>query len=111
MDKFVVSNSPFIHSGNDVNKMFLYTSLALIIPAIFGVMFFGINAFLILIDKAGRQWYNLSRTERGANTWISERKNCSCWTWTARFILATICLTVRWTFWTASERAAENICS
>lgn len=53
MDKFVVSNSPFIHSGNDINKMFLYTSIALLIPAIYGVTFFGLRAlFVILISVA-----------------------------------------------------------
>lgn len=53
MEKFVVSNSPFIHSGNDVNKMFLYTSIALLIPAIYGITFFGIRAlFVILVSLA-----------------------------------------------------------
>lgn len=53
MDRFVVLNAPFVHSGNDVNKMFLYTSIALMVPAIFGMMFFGFQAlFLLLISLA-----------------------------------------------------------
>ncbi len=53
MGSFIVLNSPFVHSGNDVNKMFLYTSVALVVPAIYGIIFFGIEAlFLILISLA-----------------------------------------------------------
>lgn len=53
MDNFVVLNAPFVHSGNDINKMFLYVSVALVVPAIYGVMFFGLSAlFLILISLA-----------------------------------------------------------
>lgn len=49
MGRFVVMNSPFVHSGNDVNKMFLYTSVALTIPAVYGVIFFGIQAFFVIL--------------------------------------------------------------
>lgn len=49
MEKLVVSSSPFIHSNNDVNKMFLYVSVALMLPTIFGVMFFGINALMLVL--------------------------------------------------------------
>ncbi|MBQ8452049.1 MAG: RnfABCDGE type electron transport complex subunit D [Clostridia bacterium] len=49
MDKYVVSSAPFIHSGNDINKMFLYTGIALVIPGIFGVMFFGLPALFIIL--------------------------------------------------------------
>ena len=51
MGNFVVFNSPFVHSGNDVNKMFLYMAIALVVPAVYGVIFFGITAlFMILIS-------------------------------------------------------------
>ena len=49
MENLVVSSSPFIHSNNDVNKMFLYVSVALMLPTIFGIMFFGINALMLVI--------------------------------------------------------------
>lgn len=49
MEILVVTHSPFIHSGNDINKMFLFVSIALTVPAIYGVMFFGMNAFFIII--------------------------------------------------------------
>lgn len=49
MGKFVVMNSPFVHSGNDVNKMFVYTSVALVIPAVYGIIFFGIQAFFLIL--------------------------------------------------------------
>ena len=48
MEKFVVSHSPFIHSGNDINKMFLYVALALMIPAIYGAMFFGLTSLILI---------------------------------------------------------------
>lgn len=49
MEEIIVSSSPFIHSKNDVNKLFLYISLALIFPAIYGIMFFGFNAFMMMV--------------------------------------------------------------
>ena len=49
MDKLVVSNSPFIRGENDINKMFLYVSIALMVPAIFGIMFFGLESFVIVL--------------------------------------------------------------
>lgn len=50
---FVVSNAPFIRSNNDINKMFLYLSIALMVPAIYGVMFFGIISLVpILVSIA-----------------------------------------------------------
>lgn len=49
MGKFIVLNSPFVHSGNDVNKMFLYMSVALFFPAVYGIIFFGIQAFFIIL--------------------------------------------------------------
>lgn len=51
MDKFVVSYAPFVRSSNDVNKMFLYTSISLLIPAVFGCLFFGPSTvFLLLVS-------------------------------------------------------------
>lgn len=49
MDKFIVLHSPFVHSGNDVNKMFLYMSVALVVPAVYGVIFFGIQALILIL--------------------------------------------------------------
>ena len=49
MNELIVSSSPFVHSNNDVNRMFLYVSLALVFPAIYGVILFGFNAFLIIL--------------------------------------------------------------
>lgn len=49
MENLVVTSSPFIHSSNDVNKMFLYTSMALMFPAIYGVMFFGMSCLIHLL--------------------------------------------------------------
>ena len=48
MEKFIVSNSPFIHSKNDVNKMFLYVAIALVVPAIYGTMLFELWSLLLL---------------------------------------------------------------
>ncbi|MBQ8424679.1 MAG: RnfABCDGE type electron transport complex subunit D [Clostridia bacterium] len=44
MDEIVVSSSPFMHSKNDVNRLFLYIILALLFPAIYGVMLYGFGA-------------------------------------------------------------------
>lgn len=49
MGNFVVFNSPFVHSGNDVNKMFLYMAVALVVPAVYGVIFFGITALIMIL--------------------------------------------------------------
>ena len=43
MGNFIVLNSPFVHSGNDVNKMFLYTSVALVVPAVYGIIFLALK--------------------------------------------------------------------
>lgn len=51
MNKFIVSSSPFIHGKNDVNKMFLYTALALVVPAVFGVTFFGASSLFIILTS------------------------------------------------------------
>lgn len=49
MDKLVVSSSPFIRSNNDINKMFLFLSISLLIPAIYGIMFFGLYSLLVIV--------------------------------------------------------------
>ncbi len=49
MSNFVVSYLPFKHSKNDINRMFLYISMALIVPAIFGVTCFGVTTLLIIL--------------------------------------------------------------
>lgn len=51
MEEIVVSSAPFMHSKNDVNRLFLYISLALIFPSIFGILLFGINAFFMIITS------------------------------------------------------------
>lgn len=53
MSKFVVSSSPFIHSKNDVNKMFLYLSMSLVVPAVFGVTFFGLSSLFVILISIG----------------------------------------------------------
>lgn len=49
MNKFIVSNAPFAHSKNDINKMFLYVAIALMLPAINGVLLFGSSAFFLIL--------------------------------------------------------------
>ena len=49
MERFVVSHAPFVHSGNDLNKMFLYMAVALLVPAIYGTMFFGIMSLVLIL--------------------------------------------------------------
>jgi len=49
MNKFVVSHAPFIRSSNDINKMFVYTAIALLMPLVYGCFFFGINSLLIAL--------------------------------------------------------------
>lgn len=53
MDKFVVSYSPFARSSNDINKMFIYTALTLLLPTIYGCFFFGFaSIFVVLMSLA-----------------------------------------------------------
>ena len=49
MENFIVSSAPYTHSGNDVNKMFLYVSVALMLPAAFSVVSFGFYSLLIIL--------------------------------------------------------------
>lgn len=49
MNELVISSSPFVHSKNDVNKMFLFVALALVFPAIYGVVLFGARALLVIV--------------------------------------------------------------
>ena len=49
MRKFIVSSYPFVHSGNDINKMFLYVSISLVLPVVFGFLFFGLNALVLVV--------------------------------------------------------------
>ena len=69
MEKFVVSYSPFARSSNDTNKMFLYLSTVLILPAVFGAMFFGIQALFIMLVSiascyASEVLYNLATKQK-----------------------------------------------
>ena len=49
MERFVVSHAPFVHSGNELNKMFLHMAVALLVPAIYGTMFFGIMSLVLIL--------------------------------------------------------------
>lgn len=49
MDKFVVSYSPFVRSSNDINKMFIWTAVTLLLPTVFGCVFFGINSLFVVV--------------------------------------------------------------
>lgn len=49
MDNFVVTHAPFVRSSNDVNKMFVYTAIALLMPLVYGCFFFGIDSLLIVL--------------------------------------------------------------
>lgn len=51
MEEIVVSSAPFIHSKNDVNKLFLYIALTLVFPSIFGIILFGISAFFMIVSS------------------------------------------------------------
>ena len=53
MEKFVVSSAPFIRSSNDINKMFIYVGVVSLLPAAYGILFFGINALFILLVSIG----------------------------------------------------------
>lgn len=68
-NEFIVSSSPFIHSKNDVNKMFLYVALALVFPAIYGIVQFGLGALLIIgiciVSCAASEFlYNILNSKR-----------------------------------------------
>ena len=49
MNKFVVSYAPFVRSSNDINKMFVYTSIMLVFPLVYGCFFFGFFSLLIAL--------------------------------------------------------------
>ena len=49
MKEIIVSNSPFMHSKNDVNRLFLFICVALIFPAIFGICFFGLYSLFMIV--------------------------------------------------------------
>lgn len=51
MENFVVSSAPYKHSGNDINKMFLYVSIALVIPGVFSVVSFGFYPLVIILSS------------------------------------------------------------
>lgn len=69
MERFIVSNSPFLHSKNDINKMFLFVSIALVVPTIYGVMFFGLWSLLLVVTSIASCFlfeclYNLIHTKK-----------------------------------------------
>ncbi len=49
MNKFVVSYAPFVRGPNDINKMFVYTSIILVFPLVYGCFFFGFFSLLIAL--------------------------------------------------------------
>ena len=49
MNKFVVSHAPFVRGPNDINKMFVYTSIILVFPLVYGCFFFGFTSLLIAL--------------------------------------------------------------
>ena len=49
MNKFVVSYAPFVRGPNDINKMFVYTSIILVFPLVYGCFFFGFASLLIAL--------------------------------------------------------------
>lgn len=49
MDKFVVSYAPFVRGPNDINKMFVYTSIILVFPLVYGCFFFGFMSLLLVL--------------------------------------------------------------
>ena len=69
MNKFVVSHAPFVRSSNDVNKMFVYTAIALILPLVYGCFFFGINSLLIVLISVA-----VSFLSEGLYSLIAEKK-------------------------------------
>ena len=69
MDRFIVTNAPFVHGKNDINKMFLYISIALVVPAIYGVLLFGMNTLLLIAVSIAsclisEMLYNLITTKK-----------------------------------------------
>ena len=51
MENFIVSSAPYKHSGNDVNKMFLYVAVSLMLPAAFSVVNFGFYSLVIILSS------------------------------------------------------------
>ena len=49
MNKFVVSHAPFVRGPNDINKMFVYTSIILVFPLVYGCFFFGFTSLLLVL--------------------------------------------------------------
>ena len=60
MDKMVVSYAPFIRSSNDINKMFVYTSIALILPLVYGCFFFGLTSIFVVLVSVVVCWLSES---------------------------------------------------
>lgn len=69
MNKFVVSHAPFVRSSNDVNKMFVYTAIALILPLVYGCFFFGIASLLIVLISVA-----VSFVSEGLYSLLAEKK-------------------------------------
>ena len=51
MDNVVVSHAPFVRSSNDINKMFVYISIMLIVLGVYGCIFFGLSALFVILTS------------------------------------------------------------
>lgn len=49
MDKFVVTYAPFARSSNDINKLYIHAATALLLPMVFGCIFFGFSSILVVL--------------------------------------------------------------
>lgn len=49
MENLVVSYAPFTRSENDINKMFIFVTIALLLPLVYGCVFFGIISLLFAV--------------------------------------------------------------
>lgn len=69
MDEIYVSNLPFVRSKNDINRMFLYMCVALMIPAVYGFLFFGVKVVAIVLTSVvtcflSEVFYNLIKFKK-----------------------------------------------
>jgi Na+-translocating ferredoxin:NAD+ oxidoreductase RnfD subunit len=48
-NRVVVSFAPFVRGTNDINKMFVYTSISLVLPLVYGCFFFGFMSLLVVL--------------------------------------------------------------
>ncbi len=51
--KFVVSNSPFVRSKNDLNRLLWYTAIVLLFPLVYGIVIFGFKSLIVVLISVG----------------------------------------------------------